>query len=80
MDLPWLTGIAVLPLIGAVVVRALPAALSRVAALIASLLPLAALVVMITRFETGRAGAYQFTESYSWIPAFGTPWGSTASA
>jgi NADH-quinone oxidoreductase subunit M len=71
MDVPWLTVVAALPLIGAIVVRALPASLARVTALVASLLPLAAVAVMVSRFDVSRAGEHQFVERYAWIPSFG---------
>jgi NADH-quinone oxidoreductase subunit M len=82
MDMPWLTVVAALPLVGALLVRALPAALSRVVALVVSLFPLAAVAVMATRFDVSRAGEHQFVERYSWIPSFGVSYASgwTASA
>ncbi|NLT56268.1 MAG: NADH-quinone oxidoreductase subunit M [Actinomycetales bacterium] len=71
MDLPWLTGIGALPLLGALAVRALPASRSRAVALLSSLVTLGAVVALVVRFDTTRAGDYQFEERYSWIPSFG---------
>jgi NADH-quinone oxidoreductase subunit M len=70
---PWLTTLAVVPLVGAVVVAALPAGRERLAkqtALVFSLAVLVMTIVMATRFHAGGAH-FQFTEHYSWIPAFG---------
>ena len=73
-DFSWLTTIALLPLVGAVVVTALPGGARRYSphvALAVSLLTLAAVVVMALNFDVGDAGTHQFTETYSWIPQFG---------
>ncbi|MFE3289112.1 NADH-quinone oxidoreductase subunit M [Rhodococcus sp. NPDC059234] len=71
---PWLTTLWVVPLAGAALVLALPAAARRIAkvvALAASLVVLALVVVLALRFDPSGA-QYQFVESHSWIPAFGT--------
>jgi NADH-quinone oxidoreductase subunit M len=70
----WLTTIAALPLVGAGVVWILPesaAARARVVALATSVLTFALVLVMALRFDVGRAGEYQFAETYSWIPDLG---------
>jgi len=72
-DLPWLTILGVLPLVGAAVVAALPSGRDRLAkqlALLTSLLVLAGTIVMCAAFEpTGER--FQFVQAYDWIPAFG---------
>ncbi len=68
---PWLSILAGLPLLGAVVVLLLPRAgnLARLTALALSLVTLVLSVVVAVQFEAG--GGFQFVEIYSWIPAFG---------
>ena len=71
-----LTLLAALPLIGSVVVAALPrnnATLAKQIALGASLVTLALAIVVALRFETG-VGGYQLVESVDWIPALGVSW------
>ncbi|GAB2651175.1 NADH-quinone oxidoreductase subunit M [Prescottella soli] len=71
---PWLTVLWLLPLAGAVAAVAIPAyrrVLARTLALGAAVAALAVAVVLAVRFDpTG--DRYQFVESHSWIPAFGT--------
>ncbi|WP_067849067.1 NADH-quinone oxidoreductase subunit M [Nocardia lijiangensis] len=70
---PWLTTLWLLPVVGAVVVLALPAArrvLARGVALTFSVAVLVVAVVLATRFDPG-GEQYQFVESHEWIPAFG---------
>jgi NADH-quinone oxidoreductase subunit M len=74
MSLPWLTMIALLPLVGAVVVWLMPstdACAVRLVALGTSLVTLALTVAMVLQFDVARAGEFQFAESRSWIPQFG---------
>lgn len=71
---PWLTTIGLVPLLGAVVVLALPGQARRYArqvALAVSLTTLALVVVMATQFDVDRAGEHQFLETASWIPQLG---------
>ena len=72
-DLPWLTILGVLPIVGAAVIAALPAGrdlLAKQLALATSLLVLAGAIVMCAAFEpTG--DRFQFVQAYDWIPAFG---------
>jgi NADH-quinone oxidoreductase subunit M len=73
-DFPWLTLLWVVPVVGAVVILTLPPRLRVVAKWIAlgtSLVVLALSMVLAVRFEPG-GEQYQFVESHSWIPAFGT--------
>ena len=71
MSVPWLTILALLPLVGAVVVMLLPRTgdLHKHAALGISVAALVVSVVMAVQFETD--GGYQFVEQHSWIEAFG---------
>ncbi|MFZ0157401.1 MAG: NADH-quinone oxidoreductase subunit M [Kineosporiaceae bacterium] len=72
--MPWLTIMGLLPLIGAVVVWALPNgtdAMARVVALAASLATLAVGIGMALRFDVANGGLYQFAENHSWIPQIG---------
>jgi NADH-quinone oxidoreductase subunit M len=70
---PWVTVVGVIPLVGAIVVMALPRARegqARLVAMAASLLTLAASVAMAVDYSDGGA-RFQFTQDYSWIKAFG---------
>lgn len=72
--IPWLTLLWVVPAIGAVVILMLPPRLRVVAkwvALATSVGVLALAIVLAVRFDPG-GDQYQFVESRSWIPAFGT--------
>ncbi|WP_169812972.1 NADH-quinone oxidoreductase subunit M [Nocardia niwae] len=72
-EFPWLTTLWLVPVVGAAIVLALPAAqrtLARAMALGFSVLVLGIGVGLAVRFDT--AGVqYQFVESHQWIPAFG---------
>ncbi|MGK9273746.1 NADH-quinone oxidoreductase subunit M [Williamsia muralis] len=73
-EIPWLTLLWVVPAIGAVVILMLPPRLRVVAkraALATSVGVLALAIVLAVRFDPG-GDQYQFVESRSWIPAFGT--------
>src|SRR5579859_6749740 len=86
---PWLTIAGAVPLLGAIVIMAvpkLPAAstegsraeaggrtrddLPKYLALAFSLLTLVVVIIIAVKFQVGGPN-YQFTETYSWIPAFG---------
>ena len=72
-DLPWLTILGLVPLVGAAVVAALPRGADELAkrvALLVSLVVLALTIVMCSAFEP-RGDRFQFTQAYDWIPAFG---------
>ena len=74
MDFPWLTTLAVVPLVGAVVVAALPSGrdlLAKQVALVISLVPLAMTIAMALQFDSGSAEMFQFSEVHEWIPQFG---------
>jgi NADH-quinone oxidoreductase subunit M len=73
MSFPWLTVIGAVPLVGATVVAALPAAsVKRVkqVALGFSLVTLALTIAMATQFAP-HGDRFQFNQDVSWIPAFG---------
>jgi NADH-quinone oxidoreductase subunit M len=81
---PWLTVAGGLPLAGALVVSLIPglpagraeadrrarSTLAKLTALAFSLATLVVVIIMAVKFQVGGPN-YQFTEVYSWIPAFG---------
>src|SRR3954464_9109529 len=81
---PWLTVAGALPLLGAIVIALVPGlpadsaetdrrgrnALAKYLALGFSLLTLVAVIIIAVKFDVGGPN-FQFTENYSWIPAFG---------
>ncbi|GLY13273.1 NADH-quinone oxidoreductase subunit M [Kineosporia rhizophila] len=74
MDFPWLTVIGAVPLVGSVVVAALPKALApraRLVALGVSLATFVLTVVAAVQFDVARAGEIQLAEQHSWIGEFG---------
>ena len=72
-DFPWLSVLIAVPVVGALVVQALPrranAAAPKQIALGISLLTLVLALVMTTAYETD--GGMQFTEQHEWIKSFG---------
>ncbi|MDP9465874.1 MAG: NADH-quinone oxidoreductase subunit M [Actinomycetota bacterium] len=72
-DLPWLTVLGIVPLVGALVVAALPAgrdALAKQVALLVSLVVLGLTIAMCAAFDPD-GDRFQFVQAYDWIPAFG---------
>src|SRR6059058_5278912 len=81
---PWLTVAGAVPLLGALVVALIPGlpadsaeadrqarhTMAKLLALGFSLLTLVVVIIVAVKFQVGGPN-YQFTESYSWIPAFG---------
>jgi NADH-quinone oxidoreductase subunit M len=81
---PWLTVAGAVPLLGAIVITLIPGlpadsaeadrqarnAVAKMLALGFSLLTLVVVIIIAVKFQVGGPN-YQFTESYSWIPAFG---------
>src|ERR1700726_5324574 len=81
---PWLTIAGAIPLAGALVVSLIPGlptdsaeagrqarnTLAKWLALAFSLLTLVVVIIIAIKFQVGGPN-YQFTETYSWIPAFG---------
>jgi NADH-quinone oxidoreductase subunit M len=73
-SLPLLTLMMVVPLLGAIVVAALPGAAARHAKPVAvgfSLVTLLLSVLAWVRFDAGATEQFQLTEVHSWIPQFG---------
>ena len=73
-DFPWLTVLGVLPLVGAVVVAAVPNGrelLAKQIALVVSLVMVVLVVVMSLQFVPDSPDAFQFVESHVWIERFG---------
>lgn len=73
-NVPWLTTIGLLPLVGSLIVVLLPTArpvLAKQVALILSLATLVLTVVMGLDFDPAAGGQFQFVESVPWIPGFG---------
>ncbi len=71
-DFPWLTTIGAVPLLGSVVVAALPRRAEQLAKLVTLAVTLGVLALVIglsLAFTPG--GGFQFTESVAWIPSFG---------
>src|ERR1700723_1179700 len=81
---PWLTVAGAVPLLGAIVIMAVPGlpadsaegdvrareGLAKYLALAFSLITLVVVIIIAVKFQIGGPN-YQFTETYSWIPAFG---------
>ncbi|MFD5810382.1 NADH-quinone oxidoreductase subunit M [Rhodococcus aetherivorans] len=73
-DFPWLTTLWVVPLVGAVVVLALPArmrSLAKTTALAVAAVVLVLACALAVGFDPA-GEQYQFVESHEWIPALGT--------
>jgi NADH-quinone oxidoreductase subunit M len=73
-NFPWLTTIAVIPLLGSLVVILVPkaqTALAKSIALFFSLVTLGGVIALALQFDPNSTDKFQFAESYSWIPAFG---------
>jgi NADH-quinone oxidoreductase subunit M len=72
-ELPWLTIVTFLPLLGAILIAFIPRSqvqLVRAAALGTALLAFAASLVLLLGFDNGAPG-FQYREELDWIPAFG---------
>jgi NADH-quinone oxidoreductase subunit M len=81
---PWLTIAGAIPLLGSIVIMLVPGlpadsaqadvrardALAKYLALAFSLVTLVWVIIIAVKFQVGGPN-YQFTETYSWIPAFG---------
>ena len=73
-NVPWLTALEVLPLVGSLIVVLLPsarAALAKQVTLVVALATVVLFALMAMQFSTADAGALQFAQSVPWIPAFG---------
>ena len=72
-DVPWLTVLGLIPLVGTAVLLALPRRkeqLQKVVALVTSLVVLGATILACAAFDPA-GERFQFTQAYDWIPAFG---------
>jgi NADH-quinone oxidoreductase subunit M len=81
---PWLTVAGAVPLLGAIVIMLVPGlpadsapadvrardGVAKYLALAFSLITLVVVIIIAVRFQVGGPN-FQFTETYSWIPAFG---------
>ena len=73
-DFPWLTTLMVVPLVGSLIVAALPKAKPATAKAVTlgfSLVTLVLVVVMALQFDGDSADPFQFVEPHQWIPSFG---------
>ena len=71
-ELPWLTILGIIPLLGAAAVASVPTGrdlLAKQIALATSLVVLAGAIVMCAAFVPG-GDRFQFVQAYDWIPAF----------
>ncbi|WP_084105144.1 NADH-quinone oxidoreductase subunit M [Demequina sp. NBRC 110056] len=74
---PFLTILVALPAVGAAVLWALPASArgrAREIALGVTVIEIVLFAVMALQFDKADAGAFQFSETYAWIPQIGTSW------
>jgi NADH-quinone oxidoreductase subunit M len=73
-DFPWLTTLGAIPLVGSVVVAAMPKGrelLAKQVALAVSILALGVTVVMALQFNPDDKAMFQFSQVHEWIPQFG---------
>jgi NADH-quinone oxidoreductase subunit M len=73
-NLPWLSIMGLIPLLGAALIWALPSGSdlrARTVALAASLAVLVVGLGMSLRFDVANAGLYQFPEQHAWVPQLG---------
>ncbi|MFI0431568.1 MAG: NADH-quinone oxidoreductase subunit M [Candidatus Nanopelagicales bacterium] len=72
--IPWLTLLALVPLIGSLVVALMPERsdlTARKVALVFSMIPVGIVIVMGLLFKPDAAEPFQFTEKLSWMPTLG---------
>ena len=72
-----LTVLVLVPAAGALVLAAMPRARSdllKPVALLASVLPAALAVWLLSTFDAGAAGLFQFSDRYTWIEGLGVSW------
>jgi NADH-quinone oxidoreductase subunit M len=73
-DYPWLTTLALVPLVGSLVVMTVPTVretLAKQLALAFSLVTLAVTIAMSLQFDADSDALFQFSEQHEWIPQFG---------
>jgi NADH-quinone oxidoreductase subunit M len=74
MDFPWLTATGAVPLVGAIVVAAVPrqrGALAKQVAIAFSLIALALTVGLVANFDADSGQQFQLVERHDWINQFG---------
>src|SRR4051812_8666780 len=72
MNIPWLTAVTFLPLLGAVVIGFSPVPWARQLALAFSLAAWVVSLLMAVNIDPAAApGTFQMKEALDWIPAFG---------
>lgn len=73
---PWLSILVVLPLVGALLLAAVPPLrrLARPLGLIVSVVELVLAIVVAVGFDWADAATYQAVEAYTWIPQMGVSW------
>ncbi len=72
-----LTVLVVIPAVGGLVLLAMPRTRSdllKPVALLATVLPAALAVWLLTEFDAGAGAMFQFADRYSWIEGFGVSW------
>jgi len=69
MTMPWLTVLALLPLVGALLINVVDVAAAKKVALATSLVTAALAVVIAAQFTPG--GGMQLTEQHRWIKPLG---------
>jgi NADH-quinone oxidoreductase subunit M len=72
-ELPLLTIVVALPILGALVALILPSAAVWWWALLVAMLDLAATLAIFAQFQAGQAG-YQIAENHRWLPEAGINW------
>ena len=68
--MPWLSVVTLLPIVGGLLVAALPSSLSRMSALAVSLVTFVVSIPLWLNFDP-KGPAFQMVEDHAWIPAFG---------
>lgn len=74
MNIPWLTVLWAIPMLGAAVIILLPSAakqFAKYAGVAVSVVVLFVAIMLAAQFEPG-GQQYQFVEDHEWIPTFGT--------
>jgi len=73
-NFPWLTTLALIPLLGAIIVALMPERsdiAARKLGVVFSIIPVLLVVAMGLMFDPASTEPFQFTENVSWIPALG---------
>ena len=73
-NFPWLTAMLLVPLVGALLIAALPSAMAERAkelALVFSVLTLGVGIAGATQFDRSAISQFQLSEQHDWIPSFG---------